>query len=419
MYLRYLSFRDGMTDAERVLLWRRLLIWGIVSALIYGAMLKHFGISAPLYKFLLMVCWIPWQAIFMLTVRRNFLQHVFIMGMGSVWSLIQHNWAAIFCAISFNTELEILFGHAIFYLALFFLLLPVERRIFLKLLPPQNFFDSYGRFTSVFPLILISSVVIMWAQEPLVHSWAERFSRLYIPFVFFFFYRYVIDSTKQLYERRQTNQNLRRMSEQIMALGEYNRIMEESRDKIVAMRHDLRHSYRLIYMMLETGEIEEARRFIERQEKLIGTTKVTIFCVQPLINVALLIYVRRAENFGIKVQHKVNLPENIGVDESDLALLISNLLENAINASCRQPQNRRAISIQIQNVGEQFVVEIANLFDGEVEFDEKNMPRTSREGHGLGMVSVKNFADRYGAYVDFSKEGGTFKVTLYWLNLSQ
>ena len=62
------------------------------------------------------------------------------------------------------------------------------------------------------------------------------------------------------------------------------------------------------------------------------------------------------------------------------------------------------------------MLEIVNLFYGEVAFDEKNMPHTSREGHGLGMVSVKNFVDRYGAYIDFSKERGIFKVTLYWRN---
>lgn len=72
-YLKYLPFRDGAPDAERALLWRRLLSWGILSAVVYCAMLRHFGISAPLYKFLLMVCWMPWQAIFMLTVRRDFL----------------------------------------------------------------------------------------------------------------------------------------------------------------------------------------------------------------------------------------------------------------------------------------------------------------------------------------------------------
>lgn len=61
-------------------------------------------------------------------------------------------------------------------------------------------------------------------------------------------------------------------------------------------------------------------------------------------------------------------------------------------------------------------MEVANLCDTPVDFDEKNYPRTSLEGHGLGMASVKNFADKYKAYIDFSQESGVFKVTIYWLS---
>ena len=117
------------------------------------------------------------------------------------------------------------------------------------------------------------------------------------------------------------------------------------------------------------------------------------------------------------MRHKINLPTNIHVDESDLALLISNLLENAIKASLRQPKNRRGISINFQTVKEQFVLEVSNFYDEEITFDEKNIPYTSREGHGMGMASVKIFADKYKAYTDFSQEGGIFKVTMYCTNL--
>lgn len=425
-YLRYLSFCEEMTDVERQTLRRRFLIYGIFCAAVYGLAFARFGISSPLYKTFLMAGDIPWLLIFMVTVRRETLQHVFVFGMSKVWSVIQHNWAASSTIILFeNRDQEFLLIHSSIYLILFLLLLPVERRFFLKLLPPLSFFESYGKFIAIFPLIIISGSLILWAQEPMVHSWAERFSRLYIPFVFFFFYRHVVESSKQLYERRQTVQNLRRMEEHVTALSEYNRLIEESHEKIAVMRHDLRHSYRLIYMMLEAGKLDEARRYIQRQEKLLGETAVKSFCAQPLINVALLVYVRRAESLGIRVRHKINLPEELGVDESDLALLISNLLENAINASICQAPDRREISINIQNVDGQFVLEISNLFDGVVSFDENNMPRTSREGHGLGMVSVKNFAERYKAYIDFSQiknnRGGAavFKATLYWRNQPQ
>ena len=166
--------------------------------------------------------------------------------------------------------------------------------------------------------------------------------------------------------------------------------------------------------MLQDGKIDDVKKHIEAQEKLLGKTVVKNFCEPPLINSALMIYVRRAEKLGISVRHKINLPPNIKADESDVALLVSNLLENAINASTRQPPERRRISIVIQHVGGQFVLEVSNLCDTPVDFDEKNYPRTSHEGHGLGTASIKIFADKYNAYTDFSQDNGIFKVTMYW-----
>ena len=72
LYLKYLPFRDGVTDDERKLLRRGFLIYGIFCVLIYGAAFNHFGITAPLYKFFLMVCWIPCQAIFANDTARIF-----------------------------------------------------------------------------------------------------------------------------------------------------------------------------------------------------------------------------------------------------------------------------------------------------------------------------------------------------------
>ena len=413
-YLHYLSFRDAMTSTEQKNLSLRFLIWSVVCTAIYDFLFREFGMTASVYKGILMVGWIPWLAIMILTVRREISQHIFVFGMMKIWSLMQHNWSAIICVLIGLEAPDFFFAHSVVYLLLFAICLPIERRCFVKLLPPKKFFDDYGKHVAFLPFMMIFSVVILWAQEPLIHSWAERFSRFYLPFVFFFFYRHVLITTEQLYERRLTNQTLRLMKNQLGALSEYNRLMQEGREKVAVMRHDLRHSYRLIHAMLQAQDFDAAKEYIATQEKLLGKTFVKNFCSPPLINAALSIYIRRAENLGIKVRHRINLPSKLNIDESDFALLISNLLENAINASTRQPINRREISVTIQNVGEQCVLEISNLCDETIALDEKNMPHTSREGHGLGMVSVKIFADKYDAYTDFQQLNGVFKATMYW-----
>ena len=413
-WLRYISFRNSMSQSEKIILARRFLLCGIVCACLYIYALQNFGISSAIYKFFLMTGWIPWLAIFMFTVRRNFLAHIFIFSMSFAWSTSQHNWSAMIVVLFVESELQVILIHAALYPILFILFLPLEKYFFQKLLPPKDFFDDYGKFIAFLPLIAISGTLLLWVQEPVVHSWAERFSRTYIPFIFFFFYSYILNSTKRLNEKQRLNQNLRRMKEQIAVLTEYNRLMQISREKIAVMRHDLRHSYRLISVMIQKNDFDAVKNYVSSQESLLSETVVKNFCTQPLVNAALSFYLSRAENFGVNVRYKINLPDKLAVDESDLALLISNLLENAINACSKQISGEKFISVKIQTLENQCVLEVLNSCDLTVNFDEKNYPQTSEEGHGLGIASVKLFSQKYDAYTDFLSERGFFKVTMYW-----
>lgn len=412
--LMYFAFSNGMTDAERKNLSGGFFVWGILSSVGNYFIFSNYGIHAPVYKFILILGWIPYMIVFVAAVRRNFVRHVFVFGMADIWSTILHNFSAIIVVSFFESEREIIFAHAVLYLLFFIFSLPFAKRFFRNLLPPNKFFEDYGNFAAFFPFAMIIPVLLLWSQEPVIHSWQERLSRFYLPIVFFFFYRHILLTTEQLREEKRTRQNVRLMKEQLTALSEYNRLMQESREQVLVMRHDLRHNFRLIYMMLQEGKIDEAKNYIGNEEKWLGKTAVKNFCSQPLINAALSVYIGRAEKLGIKINHKINLPNRISIDERDFAILISNLLENAINASSRQPTSRKKISIVIQSVNGQCVLEISNIYDEQISFDEKNYPQTSTEGHGLGMASIKIFSEKYNAYTDFSQEDGIFKVTMYW-----
>ena len=149
-----------------------------------------------------------------------------------------------------------------------------------------------------------------------------------------------------------------------------------------------------------------------RQTKILDSTRVKIFCHSPLINAALSIYFRRAEKSGIKIEHKIDLPKKISTDESDLAVLVSNLLENAIDASKKISEKK--ISLIMRNAGGQNVLEIENFFDRPIKIGENGLPYTTTIGHGLGMSSLELFAKKYDAFVDFSHEEKIVRLSLYW-----
>ena len=101
-------------------------------------------------------------------------------------------------------------------------------------------------------------------------------------------------------------------------------------------------------------------------------------------------------------------------DENDLAILLSNLLENAIKAAKSQVSDENLLKVKIQHSGNQCVLEISNFCNESIQFDKDGLPLTSAEGHGIGMLSLRAFVKKYDAYVDFSQFDNRVNLMMYW-----
>ena len=107
----------------------------------------------------------------------------------------------------------------------------------------------------------------------------------------------------------------------------------------------------------------------------------------------------------------MNLPADMGTDENELAVLLSNLLENALLAA-RKTGGR--LALVLQHSGSQCVLELTNTAPLPLELGQDGLPRTSRRGHGLGMLSLRNFLSKYEGYADFSQARGEVTLSMYW-----
>ena len=104
------------------------------------------------------------------------------------------------------------------------------------------------------------------------------------------------------------------------------------------------------------------------------------------------------------------------VDENNLAILLCNLLENALQASYKQPEGQRAVKVIARTTDKQLLLSVANRFDAPVPLGEDGLPVTDRNGHGLGMRSLALFRDTYQATVMCSHKDGWFRTMLYLAN---
>jgi sensor histidine kinase regulating citrate/malate metabolism len=117
---------------------------------------------------------------------------------------------------------------------------------------------------------------------------------------------------------------------------------------------------------------------------------------------------------GFKVTTQINFPANVPVLEEQLSVVLANLMENGIRVTSEEPKEKRFIHVQLQKKGNQAVLSVENYYSKPINFDKDGFPRTTRKGHGIGMISIRKFLEQYKGYKDFTQTDGTVRFIIYF-----
>ena len=187
-------------------------------------------------------------------------------------------------------------------------------------------------------------------------------------------------------------------------------LAENAMDQDRTLRHDRRHFEALLLTLAKEGKFEEVQRYLE-ERIAIEPKAEKVFCDNATVNAAITHYVSIATAKNIKITISANIPSKLEVDEMGLAITISNLLENAIHAAEKLPEDKRFIEITAK-YKKQLILEIVNSCEKKATLDEDGYPVTSEEGHGTGTRSVLAFINQTGSDIIYIAGDNIFKVRM-------
>lgn len=174
-------------------------------------------------------------------------------------------------------------------------------------------------------------------------------------------------------------------------------------------RHDMHHHLIVLEgLMLQDNNSGALRYIQELSGKLINLNQ-TAWCANNALNAVLTAYLTQAEEMGCRVNADIRIPANLPYGEMDLCIILANTLENAINA-CREKGENKQITVRLElTQNNRFTLSVENTCPVPVEFGANGLPAApQREGHGLGLRSVRTVADRYGGLFQCSWKDGRF-----------
>lgn len=189
--------------------------------------------------------------------------------------------------------------------------------------------------------------------------------------------------------------------------------LREAQEKTRVYRHDMRHHMQYISSCIANGQLSQAQSYIQEIDSEIEANRVMVFCENDAANLIFSTFVRRAKDSGILMQVRARIPQLISVSETDLCVMLSNALENALHACREQKEKGRAAMIEVSMYEKKgkILLQIVNSCDDDITFEE-GVPVTNRPGHGIGVRSICAIVEKYGGIYTFSAEGGQLMLRI-------
>lgn len=214
---------------------------------------------------------------------------------------------------------------------------------------------------------------------------------------------------KSMYSHIQQENKQRLEVEILQSQLQSNERMLQMRQELNSMRHDMKHFITLLTkedMDLSSEEIQDAVRMIDN----INNTPVPINTIMPAVNYVLNIKQDEAIQKGLNFICTLNITQAIAMEDSDLYLLLSNLIDNAIvHAGIG-----KTIRVNIREVRETSMVQVSNSVNGTVvNSDGQFITSANDDRHGYGLKTIQAIANKYHGYFICEQDGNEVVCTVF------
>ncbi|MGO4947571.1 GHKL domain-containing protein [Blautia sp. Sow4_E7] len=177
-------------------------------------------------------------------------------------------------------------------------------------------------------------------------------------------------------------------------------------------RHDIRHHFLQLSSLAEKGDLEKIKEYLSIASSKIPDQNLH-FCENQAADSVISHYAALARRTEIPFHVKADLPARVPVDEIDMCLVLSNLLENAIEASLKTAPSRRKINAEIYLHHERLLlIQVENTFDGKIQKKNHIFQSSKRAGNGVGIQSIRHIAEKNGGDCNFTYENGIFTAKI-------
>lgn len=192
---------------------------------------------------------------------------------------------------------------------------------------------------------------------------------------------------------------------------QYQKLAEQD-EMVKAQRHDLRHQIAVLRSL--TADEKKLNEYLDGLAAKIPSSEGVRLCENYAVNAVAAYYYAMAQQAGIAIELSLIVPMEMDSDiESDLCVVVGNLMENAVEACGRMPEGRRFIRVNSGLEHGILTLTVDNSFSGKIRKQGGAFLSSKRPGEGTGISSVVAVAKKHGGNAWFEEKEVVFQASVY------
>lgn len=207
--------------------------------------------------------------------------------------------------------------------------------------------------------------------------------------------------------------------EKIMLLSTQHKIqMEQEKyeanrvnyDELRAMRHELKNYTFYVRALLEAQRYDELKEFLDHAAASKSKALTSYDCGNYTIDVIMNHEINAAREQGVAVRPDILVPHQLPIADDALCSLLSNMMDNAIEAAASSGSDAPFVSISIRPKQEYLFIHQVNSVGSDVPAERRlsleTTKRENRELHGIGTRVIRRIVEAYNGSVKYSMADG-------------
>lgn len=179
-------------------------------------------------------------------------------------------------------------------------------------------------------------------------------------------------------------------------------------------RHDYHNHIQTMKAYLALGQTQELDGYLGSLDADLTAVDTLLKTGNVMVDAILNSKLSLAKSRGISIHAKATVPAQLQVSDIDLCVIIGNLLDNAMEACLKVPEEAsRFLRVYIGSLKGQLYVSVSNAVGGEVrKKGTLYLSTKNADTHGFGLLRVDRIAAKYDGHVNRQNEEGVFATEI-------